>query len=69
MACVNDKGEKLPEPLVWALVRFPGARGGLLHIVNLPEEAVYVGMEVEAVFKHRGEREASITDLVHLKPI
>ncbi len=69
VAYVNDKGEKLPQPLVWALVRYPGVRGGLLHFVNLPAEEVYEGMEVEAVFKRRGDREASITDILYLKPI
>ncbi len=69
VAYVNDKGEKLPSPLVWAMVRLPGVRGGLLHHVNLPEEEVYVGMEVELVYKRRGNREGSITDILHFKPI
>ncbi len=69
VAYVNDKGERLPEPLVWALVRFPGVRGGLLHFVNLPEGEVRQGMEVEVVYRPRGEREASVTDMLYFKPI
>lgn len=69
VAYVNDKGERLPEPLVWALVRFPGARGGLLHFVSLPEEEVREGMEVEVVYKRTGRREAAITDILYFKPV
>jgi uncharacterized OB-fold protein len=69
VAYVNDKGEKLPRPTVWALVRFPGVKGGLIHYVNLPEEEVHVGMEVEVVFKGRGHREGSILDILYFKPI
>jgi uncharacterized OB-fold protein len=69
VAYVNDKGERLPRPTVWALVRFPGVRGGLLHYVNLPEDEVHVGMEVEIVFKPRGQREGSVLDMLYFKPI
>ncbi|MFQ5837702.1 MAG: Zn-ribbon domain-containing OB-fold protein [Thermoplasmata archaeon] len=69
VAYVNDKGEKLPRPVVWALVRFPGVRGGLIHYVNLPEEDVRVGMEVEVVYKRRGHRQGSIVDILYFKPI
>ncbi len=69
MAYVNDKGERLPEPVVWAMVRFPGVRGGLLHFLHLPEADVHEGMEVEAVLKPRGQREAAITDILHFKAI
>ncbi len=69
VAYVNDKGERLPEPVVWAMVRFPGVRGGLLHFLHLPEADVHEGMEVEAVLKPRGQREAAITDILHFKAI
>lgn len=69
VAHVNDKGERLPEPVVWALVRFPGVRGGLLHFVHLPVGEVQDGLEVEAVLKPRDQREGSITDILHFKPI
>lgn len=69
VAYLNDKGEKLSEPLIWVLVRFPRVRGGLLHFIRLPEEDVREGMEVEAVFKPRGQREAAITDILYFRPI
>lgn len=69
VAFVDDKGERLPSPVVWAMVRFPGVKGGLLNCVDLPEEDVTVGMEVEAVFKPRGQSRGSVTDILHFKPI
>ncbi len=69
VAYLDEKGERLAEPLVWAMVRFPGVKGGLLNHVDLPEQEVEVGMEVEVVFKGRGEPKGSVTDMLHFKPI
>lgn len=68
VAHVGADGNPLPRPEVWALVRFSGVRGGLFHRVDLPPEAVEVGMEVEAVFSGEASR-GSITDIQHFKPI
>ncbi len=69
VAFVDERGERLEAPVVWAMVRFPGVKGGLLNRVDLPEEDIDIGMEVEAVFKPRGQARGSITDILHFKPI
>ncbi|MCJ2555089.1 MAG: Zn-ribbon domain-containing OB-fold protein [Candidatus Thermoplasmatota archaeon] len=69
VAYVDEKGERLTRPKVLAMVRFPGATGGLIHVVDLPEEDVYRGMEVEVVFLPRGLRKGSFLDILHFKAI
>ncbi|MFQ5920186.1 MAG: Zn-ribbon domain-containing OB-fold protein [Thermoplasmata archaeon] len=69
VAYVDEKGEKLARPKVLAMVRFPGAKGGLIHTVDLPEEDVYRGMEVEVVYLPRGLRQGSFLDILHFKAI
>lgn len=66
---LDPRGERLRDPFVLALVRFPGVRGGLLHRVDLPVEEVRRGLEVETVFRPRGEREGSPLDILHFKAI
>jgi hypothetical protein len=62
--------QALDEPDILALVRLPGAHGGLVHRLRMikPED-VEIGMEVEAVFKPKKEREGSILDIDHFKPV
>ncbi|MFQ5908778.1 MAG: Zn-ribbon domain-containing OB-fold protein [Thermoplasmata archaeon] len=69
VAYVDEKGEKLARPKVLALVRFPGATGGLIHTVDLPEKDVHRGMEVEVVYLPRGLRQGSLLDILHFKAI
>ncbi len=69
VAYVGERGERVEVPEVWAMVRFAGVKGGLLNRVDLPEEEVEIGMEVEVVFKGRGRSTGSVTDMIHFKPI
>jgi uncharacterized OB-fold protein len=60
----------LDEPEILALVRLPGAHGGLVHRLRMVKpEDVEIGMEVEAVFKPKKEREGSILDIAHFRPV
>lgn len=69
VAYVDEKGEKLARPKVLAMVRFPGATGGLIHTVDLPVDDVHRGMEVEVVYLPRGLRQGSLLDILHFKAI
>ena len=63
----NHDGAPLEDPEIVAFVKF--GDGGLVHrlgVVN-PEQ-VEIGMQVQAVFKDREDREGSILDIAYFKP-
>jgi len=64
---VNVDGSKLDKPAIYALITFEGTCGGLIHKIE-KTDTVYIGMEVEAVFKPPRERKASINDIAYFKP-
>jgi uncharacterized OB-fold protein len=66
----RDLDEKpLDPPVILAYVKLEGADGGLVHYLSEVNPAeVYIGMEVEAVFKDAAEREGSILDITHFRP-
>ena len=56
------------EPEIVALVKF--ADGGLVHrLDDVDPEDVAIGMQVEVVFKPKTDRQGSIMDITHFKPI
>ena len=58
----------LDRPFAWALVRPDGADVGMLQAVDAGSiDAMSTGMEVEPVWAD--EREGSITDLAHWRPV
>ena len=63
----NDRGEKISEPVVIALIRFENVYGGLIHRVKTKPGEVRIGMRVRPVFKK--ERRGSIRDIEHFQPI
>lgn len=59
----------LDEPELPAVVSIDGSDGGFLHVLGDVDPAdVAVGMPVEAVWKHVGEREGSILDIAYFRP-
>lgn len=69
VATVDVDGKKLQKPVIYALVKFEGAYGGLIHkIGETKPEKVKIGMKVEAVFKPSLDRKASINDIKYFKP-
>ena len=67
---VDLDGNYLPEPRIMAFVHLDGTDGGLVHYLGETDpEVVQIGMEVEAVFKDAAEREGSILDIVHFRPV
>lgn len=63
-------GEPLAEPQVIAFISIDGTDGGLVHVLGevAPDE-VFIGMDVEAVFKDPAERKGSILDIAYFRPL
>lgn len=70
VAYIDINGAKLKEPIIYALIKFNGATGGIIHKlgeVNLHD--LRIGLPVEAVFKSQSERTANINDIKYFKPM
>ncbi|MGQ9624251.1 MAG: Zn-ribbon domain-containing OB-fold protein [Candidatus Bathycorpusculaceae bacterium] len=67
IATVDIDGKELEKPQIYALIRFEGTQGGLIHKIRETDKA-YIGMKVEAVLKPPSERKASINDIAYFKP-
>lgn len=68
-ATIDVDGTKFKAPVIYALIKFKGACGGLIHkIGETTLEKVKIGMKVKAVFKPSFERKASINDIKYFKP-
>lgn len=60
----------LDPPAVLAYVKLNGSNGGLVHYLGEVEpDQVFIGLEVEAVFKEASEREGSILDIRYFRPL
>jgi uncharacterized OB-fold protein len=69
VAYVDIRGAKLKESVIYALIKFDGAVGGLVHkLGEVKPSEVRIGMAVEAVFKPQAERKGDINDIKHFKP-
>jgi uncharacterized OB-fold protein len=65
---VDYDGSSLDVPRLVAFIKI--ADGGLVHdLVDVELEDVVIGMAVEAIFKKSEERQGSITDILHFKPV
>jgi uncharacterized OB-fold protein len=57
-------------PIIYAVIQLDGADTALVHMLSQVElEHLEVGMKVQAVFKKKAERQASILDIKYFKPI
>ena len=66
----DKNGESLREPVIYAIIKFNGIEGGILHkIGEIDPEEVEIGMQVTPVFKDVTEREGKITDIKYFKPL
>jgi len=64
--------KRIKEPEIPAVIEIDGASPlhGILHkLGEVEQEAVHVGMRVQAVWKPAEEREGAITDILYFKPI
>lgn len=62
--------QPMDPPAILAYVKMEGSTGGLVHYLGeIDPEDVYIGLEVEPVFKDAAEREGSILDIEHFRPV
>jgi uncharacterized OB-fold protein len=60
----------LEAPVALAYVKLDGSTGGLVHYLGeVDVDDLYIGLEVEAVFKEPQEREGSILDVKYFRPV
>ncbi len=65
---VDKDGQALEEPEIVAFIRI--ADGGLVHrLAEIDPTDVEIGLQVEAVFKPKKDREGAITDIKHFRPV
>lgn len=72
LSYVNWDATRRDTPLIPAVIELDGASEGMgiLHMLGgIDPEKVEIGMAVRAVWRHPGEREGSITDILHFEPI
>jgi len=61
--------ERLATPQIPAVVSLDGSDGGFLHLLGeVDPDEVRIGMPVEAVWRHVGERTGSILDIAYFRP-
>jgi uncharacterized OB-fold protein len=67
----RDLDDQLMDPpAILAYVKLEGSTGGLVHYLDeIDPNAVYIGLEVEPVFKDAAEREGSILDIEYFRPV
>ncbi len=65
----NRTGGPIDEPLILALIKFEGVKGGIVHRLQLdePNNASF-GTKVVPILKDRSERTGALTDIIAFKP-
>ena len=59
-----------PVPIAYGIVQLDGADTGFVHMLGeVDPKRLKAGMKVEAVFKVKEERQASILDIKYFKPV
>jgi len=70
--------KRIKEPELPAVIQLDGASsldpspimGGIMHkLGEVDPQDIHIGMQVQAVWKPRGERTGSITDILYFKPL
>jgi uncharacterized OB-fold protein len=68
IATIDTYGEKLEKPKVIAMIDINKTDGSLLGIIKTDESDEELrGLEVEAVFKPKNEREGTLKDILYFK--
>ena len=61
-------GDRKKNPEIIAFIRL--GDGGIVHrLSEIDKDKITIGMQVEAVFKAKAEREGSIQDVSHFRPV
>jgi len=62
-------GNRLAEPEIIAAVKLNGATSAFVHrIRDANDRDIHIGMDVEAVFKEKGDRVGSFLDIAYFRP-
>jgi uncharacterized OB-fold protein len=70
VACEPNPVQPSPTPLAYGIVKLDGADTGFVHMLgDVDPEQLKAGMKVEAVFKGKEDRQASILDIKYFKPL
>jgi len=65
---IDEVGAPIPEPMIIAFIRIKD--GGIIHkLAEVAFKDIFFGMPVEAVLKLKKERQGSILDILHFKPV
>lgn len=65
---VDMHGDPLATPVVWAVLRWKGVRGGFVHRLAVPPEQAKPGLKVRPVLRPPEMRVGNITDILHFAP-
>ena len=65
---VNIRGERIPTPEVWGIIRFRGFDGGFVHRLLVEPGRARAGLVVRPVLKPEGERTGAVTDIEGFAP-
>ncbi|TLZ52727.1 MAG: nucleic acid-binding protein [Methanobacteriota archaeon] len=68
IASVDAHGNRPPEPEVWAVLRWRGIHGGLVHRLAVPPKQAKPGLKVHPVLRPAGSRVGNITDILYFAP-
>lgn len=69
VAYTDINGASLEKPIIYALIKFEGAEGGIIHrLGEIEPHEVRIGMRVAAVLKPQVDRKRSINDIIHFRP-
>jgi len=65
---VDVHGNRRGTPEVWAILRWDGVLGGLVHRLAIPANRAKPGLRVRPVLRPRDERVGNLTDIRHFAP-
>lgn len=67
---VAKSTQPIPTPIIYGIIQLDGSDTGFVHMLGEAEpEEIRVGMRVQAVFKPKEQRTASILDIKYFKPL
>lgn len=71
ICCQNIDGTEKDKPDIIVAVKIDGADGTFIHYLDDKTDAddIEIGMRLEAVFKPQKQREGTIFDIKHFKPV
>lgn len=64
---VDEHGTRLENPQVWAVLRWKGIHGGLVHRLAVDPSRVRPGLQVRPVLRPPQDRLGNITDILHFE--